>query len=739
MKQLLMRWDASETESIPVPEGYHLVQFRRGGVEGMSVQQFRDGYLKTIAPARAVEDWEFPWLYEDQRIPDDGFFVIVSHQEDRIVATASVQLGEYKPGTATLHMVCTDPAHRGKRLGSIVTAAAMQYVYRHGIRVMYLETDEQRIPALKIYLNLGFRPVFHEADMEECWAGVFKTLEVTQMEVYDTNEQKRLVHAPALKRAAFSKGTKIESNTYYLAQEKRYDIYLSDTTRSYELEYRAHTTSAGEYLDIAFLLKDLENVVLDFGGATVVLHGRIQPFMVDNCKNLTIQNVKIDYDRPFYTQATVSACTESQMRLRFDEGFPCRVDPEHQGLVACSETWEYRMNRNDCLLWMYDMEDQENHNIILALFGTDIYPKKNPPLPIRQILVEQDGEDVVFHGSFPEDWQGRSGQKLLITHEPRDKSSIQTVGGENITLENVQIISGSAMALICMHTKNITVDHFDFFSNHAGNGRVVTNNADAIHMFNCYGKVQIRNCTMEGLLDDTVNIHGNFLAVTETLPDGIWCNPDIYGKSYAIKLFMPGDRVAFYNGSTREKKAEATVTALIGDPATGGHTMRIRETEIISSLCPGDVIENLSGNPEVLIENCVFRRFRGTMRLQSGGKTVVRNCRFENRGDSLLITGDTVYWYESGPVQDLTVEDCYFAHADLGYRIKNETQVTYTEKEPFYHRGVKVKNCFFDGPLACRFDHVDDITIFGNKTSADHLAVSLTDCGSHKIEDAQLV
>ncbi len=64
-----------------------------------------------------------------------------------------------------------------------------------------------------------------------------------------------------------------------------------------------------------------------------------------------------------------------------------------------------------------------------------------------------------------------------------------------------------------------------------------------------------------------------------------------------------------------------------------------------------DVVENLTANPEVLIENCTFGRFRGTMRLQSRGKTVICGCMFRNKELSLLFSGDTTYWFKSGPVR----------------------------------------------------------------------------------------
>ncbi len=537
-----------------------------------------------------------------------------------------------------------------------------------------------------------------------------------------------------MKEAVFNLHAPLQSDTYYRADRDRYDIYLSDTTRSYEPEYRSHTTSAGEYLDIAFLLKDLTNVTLDFAGATLMFHGRIVPFILDNCKNFTIKNVKIDYDRPFYTQATVYECTTERMRIRLDEGFTCRVDPDHKGLVATAETWEYRMNRNDCLLWLYDMEDREDHSIILALFGEEIYPKDNPPLPIGQILVETDGDDILLHGKFPGDWAGRENHKLLITHEPRDKSVIHTVGGEDITLDHVQVLYGSAMALTGMHTKNITADHFDFLMNADGNGRIVTNNADAIHLFNCSGKITIRSCTMEGLLDDTVNVHGNYTAITEFVDNHtVWCNPNIYGMTPALKLFLPGDKAAVYNGRTQEKKAELTIVSAEAGSTRGGRLLRFQEDITELGLAADDVVENLSANPEVLIENCTFGRFRGTMRLQSRGKTVVRNCDFQNKGLSLLFSGDTTYWFESGPVNDWTVENCQFAYAG-SWRISGAGNVAYTEAEPYYHRNITVQNCHFDGPMALALSHADNITVTGNTTTVAKLRVSLDHCGKRSLD-----
>ncbi len=185
MEQLLMYWRPCEIAPLDLPSGYRLVRFRRGGVPELSLDTFRRGYLKTIAPNREPDAWEFPWFYDDKRIPDDGFFVVVQKDCGEVIATASVQLGEHTPDSATLHMVACHPEHRGKRLGELLTVEAMRYVYVHGIRGMYLTTDDERLPAVKIYLRCGFRPVLFCEGMRERWCTLLSRLGVKETAAYD--------------------------------------------------------------------------------------------------------------------------------------------------------------------------------------------------------------------------------------------------------------------------------------------------------------------------------------------------------------------------------------------------------------------------------------------------------------------------------------------------------------------------------------------------------------------------
>lgn len=105
----------------------------------------------------------------------DGLFFITC--QDKAVASAcawTLEPGELEKGY--LHMVCVLPEHRGKQLGYLVTLAVLHYFREHGFKEVWLSTDDQRLPAVKSYLRLGFEPFYEDDAHVERWQNVFKTI-----------------------------------------------------------------------------------------------------------------------------------------------------------------------------------------------------------------------------------------------------------------------------------------------------------------------------------------------------------------------------------------------------------------------------------------------------------------------------------------------------------------------------------------------------------------------------------
>lgn len=172
-QQLQMVWPSrllASPPAIDLAEGYSLRTYRPGDEASFYRVMDRAGF----------EDWNDeilrPWL---AKILPAGWFFVEHQLSDQIVATA---MTTHNPSTlhpfgGELSWVAADPAHRGNGLGTAVCSAVVARFLAAGYRNIYLKTDDWRLPALKIYLTLGFLPLLYTPEMEQRWQIVCQQLD----------------------------------------------------------------------------------------------------------------------------------------------------------------------------------------------------------------------------------------------------------------------------------------------------------------------------------------------------------------------------------------------------------------------------------------------------------------------------------------------------------------------------------------------------------------------------------
>ena len=534
-----------------------------------------------------------------------------------------------------------------------------------------------------------------------------------------------------MRRKQYYKGICFNDNSVYLAKENRYDFFLDEAQEIEDDEIIVDANVKSAKVKVAHYLVGLENVVIDFGGATLVFHGRIIPFVLKKCKNVSLVNFKVDYDRPFYTQANVINVKKGTIEAKIENGFDYEVN--NGCLIAMGEGWEKNLNRDDCLLWMYDKTKQKKYEIMLGLFGNEIYPSKNPPLPIKQLQIEEKNKKIIIKGDFPDTWDTNDGNNILIiTHELRDKATITLIDCDNTIIKNVTVIYGASMALIAMNSSNIEIESFNFYQNYNGNGRYVSNNADGIHTYNCSGKIVVKNCYMEGLLDDYINIHNNYVVVDSIVQDKVLIKSPGAAIGIQCPVIAEGQSLLAYNQNTVEPKETYTILNLEVDKKNQVYVVKFDKD--LDKLAKGDVLENISSQPEIEIKDCYFGNIRGLARFQSRGKTIIENCTFDNPDIALIFTGDMTYWFESGPVQNFIVRGCKFYWSDTFPRFDFRCDVGFTDEENYYHKNILIENCEFLGcgkneSTLAKLRHVDNF-IFRNNSYDGEVNIKIKDCGA---------
>jgi predicted dehydrogenase/GNAT superfamily N-acetyltransferase len=169
--QLHMTWPRHRMKRPPevtVPAGYELRIFRPGDEPAYLALMAKAGFGDFTDRLRAWRD----------KLLCDGLFVVEHKPSGELVATAMATHSptDLHPFGGELGWVAADPDHKGKGLGLAVCAAATRRLIAAGYQDIRLQTDDWRLPALKVYLKLGYDPMLYCDGMGERWRAILQKL-----------------------------------------------------------------------------------------------------------------------------------------------------------------------------------------------------------------------------------------------------------------------------------------------------------------------------------------------------------------------------------------------------------------------------------------------------------------------------------------------------------------------------------------------------------------------------------
>jgi mycothiol synthase len=171
-EQLRMLWPPSRMNTPPavqLPPGYAIRTHQPGDEPRFFQIMGLAGWLGWNKEKLA------PWL---PRILPDGWFMVVHSATGEIAASAMAlsDMQEFGQEGGELGWLASDPAHAGKGLGTAVSAAVTARFIQHGYQAIHLYTEDYRLPALKLYLRLGYIPYLYLPDMTSRWKDVCEAL-----------------------------------------------------------------------------------------------------------------------------------------------------------------------------------------------------------------------------------------------------------------------------------------------------------------------------------------------------------------------------------------------------------------------------------------------------------------------------------------------------------------------------------------------------------------------------------
>jgi len=166
-RQLEMIWPTVPSPVVPEPTGEFVLRTYRDSDEA----DYLDLVLITFGHRFELNYWLERAVY-------GGFFIVEHVASGKIAATcmAARYSTERHPDSGNLGWLSTRSEFQGNGLGSIVSAAVTKRLVDEGFTDIFLETDDWRLPAIAIYLKLGWTPNRFSPEMESRWAEVERQL-----------------------------------------------------------------------------------------------------------------------------------------------------------------------------------------------------------------------------------------------------------------------------------------------------------------------------------------------------------------------------------------------------------------------------------------------------------------------------------------------------------------------------------------------------------------------------------
>src|SRR5262249_35623959 len=118
--------------------------------------------------------------YRDMLLPN-GLFVVEAAGSSTLVGSAGAAHNPnpgryYFPFGGELGYLIVDPNHRRRTLGLTVCNAVIGLFLSAGYENIRVCVQEHRLPAIRLYLRLGFEPFLHSIEVEARWQRVCETI-----------------------------------------------------------------------------------------------------------------------------------------------------------------------------------------------------------------------------------------------------------------------------------------------------------------------------------------------------------------------------------------------------------------------------------------------------------------------------------------------------------------------------------------------------------------------------------
>ncbi|MFC1692596.1 hypothetical protein ACFL1R_03725 [Candidatus Latescibacterota bacterium] len=431
-------------------------------------------------------------------------------------------------------------------------------------------------------------------------------------------------------------------------------------------------------------IKDLDNIEVDGRGTTLMMkgydrktnRGAFTLFVLSNCDNLYMHELFIDQEPSRHMEGKIVNVTDEYLDLEIFREFLPITGEEAFGTVM-----DYYSDGTPC--------------------GKNFY---QPKITKRELIKPNTLRLWTSQANLT-----KPGRYIVIRHTAYGPGTFSVSAVKGFTLRDVNVYAGGMVLSAHDRTSDILLERFNITFK-PGTQRLMSANADGLHLNMCTGKITIKDSLLEGMGDDCINIHsmyGRVLSVdsanNKVVIEGAKRQtnaPGVMNRTVIQNYFLPGEEGIFYEEDQMAPKGKAVVKSFENQDATAV----IEFESLPGGIEKGDLVDNITCYPsQVHLSDCKLGRNRARGFLLQVPNVIVENCEFyHSTSGGIWVITDTHFWYESGPVNNVLICNNRFIGCNKGETFREGAVLVFCENYGWQgygpagvHKNITIRNNYF--------------------------------------------
>lgn len=430
-------------------------------------------------------------------------------------------------------------------------------------------------------------------------------------------------------------------------------------------------------------LTGARDVTLQADGAILQCEGWLEPISIENCENVVVDGITIDYKRKPFSTGDVVAVGKDYFDVLFSD--------------------EHVITDKIPLMRMTFWHKEQNYMHPEPLY----FPK-------RELFGNN---RVRFHHSVSETVLGA---KAGVGHSFHFRPGIFIHRSVNTTIKNVTIHSQPGMGIVGFDSKDIYLTHLSIVP---APGYYFSTNTDATHFACCEGTLHFNGCSFRGQGDDATNVHGYYQTILNA--DGksarLRVNAPTYTHAQIPDIPRVGDEMELVDSKTlcpirvyKVAKAECAINSI--EPI-------VVFTEDLPRNFSDFYLMNITKLPALIFENSLIDSHHARGVLVKTRNVLIQNNVFRSGTGTAIHIGAEGNWHEGSHSKNVRVRNNVINRCGLGAGTQNgacgiavNVSASNTERT-FLHDNIYIENNLISGEdnvCGIYVGNVDKVFLKGN-------------------------